>query len=168
MGRGIAYQYDHFMLFEESNFIMYPVDLNDEIIEGAEGEWDEDLFEDFLKEVAQTFSTSAEKRKHYEWVDRESYIFAETDRLKIGIDSGGGSPCIFVIPKSYYLFGDYRKEKHYVIDRDVIKAFNKLIDSYGKDNLGQSCMFRYPSSAWTSYGLTGYRANRIYEERKVG
>lgn len=165
MGRGIAYQYHHFMLFDEQKFFQYPEDDDGNAIEGTEGEWDDYSFNEFKKEIAQAFGTTAEKSRFYEWIDREAYIFAETDRLKIGIDGGGGGPCLFVIPKTYHPFGDYWKgEKEYVVDREVIRAFNKLIDSWGNNEQGFSTMFRYPSSAWTSYALTGYR--RDYSKRK--
>jgi hypothetical protein len=169
MGRGIAYGYDHFMLFEENCFFSYPYDAEtDQEDTSAEPIWCDDSYADFKERIAEAFGTTVDDRKHWEWVSNEACVFTDTERLKIGIDSSGGSPCLFVIPKTYYLFGDHWKgEKDYVIDREVIKAFNKLIDMYSKNTLGQSNMFRYPSSAWTSYGLTGYRRDELKRKKKV-
>jgi hypothetical protein len=165
MGRGSSYPHNHFMLFDNDSddFMRYP-ELEDEHGNGT-GEYnytgepifDEMLYEDFKCEVAVAFGTEKESRP-IRWLDPEMHIFAETDRLKIGVDWSGGLPCIFALPKNYVPWNSYDScnEKEYNIDRDVEKAFSKLIKIYnGKGKrLFKNPLFRYPTSGYTSSPYT--------------
>ena len=75
MGRGSMYQYEHFMLIDDEMFYM------------DNGEWDTMAYMDFLDEVSKAFK--ADKLNEMMYVNKEAYVFAETDRLEIGIDNGG-------------------------------------------------------------------------------
>lgn len=154
MGRGILYSYDHFMLFNEEEFMMYPPKLDENGYETDEvdynlGEWDEFAFEDFKATAAQCFNADMINEKY---VSREAYYFAENDRLYIGVDFSGGSPCIFVEPKEYCVWNSSSTYKRYNITRDAVKGFNKLIKYYG------TSFFRLPSSSWTSCSIQKYIA----------
>lgn len=150
MGRGIAYSYQYFMLFDYDHkyFKLQPEDVS-EVSDGLsdDGEFFEGYLDDFLHDIAGAFGTELEQ--HPSWIGREARIIAETDRLQVGIDSSGGLPCIFVQPKTYVPWNstDPFNEKDYNIRRDVTKAFTALIKLYSGQ---KDPMFRYPTSAWTS------------------
>lgn len=144
MGRGSAYQHKYHMLIDDDEFFFLP--------EGEkESEFDEEAWGDFLAEIVVAFN--AWELSNEKWLDREKRIYAETDRLSIGIDSSGGSPCVFVEPKTYtrQVWGD---EFEYKIWREVERGFNKLLALYPG-------IFRYWTTAWTSEPYTKpYKAER--------
>jgi hypothetical protein len=146
MGRGIAYRYQHFMLFDNSMFSM------DET-------YAEDMFEEFKENILEAFQLDTKwdklegKNTHVylngDW-QREAYYIAGDDHLRVGIDTGGDGPCLFVEARKYNhnLSGE---EKEYLIRNRVKKAFNKLI----KGN--PAGFFSYPTSAWTAQPLLEYK-----------
>lgn len=136
MGRGIGYNYDHFILYDDDMFNLYDGETKEFV------EWDEWAFEDFKRTINLCFN--AESCKKY---DGDKHFFGENDRLMIGIDSSGGLPCVFLEPK-WYSAGS--KEKEYNIDRDAKAGFNRLLKEY------PTADFRLPSSAWTSYRISKY------------
>lgn len=159
MGRGHAYRYDHFMLFDTDDF-SFCTQYSDELdkcqnctgyCEDGEFEFDDFAFLDFKNTVAKVFGF--EMLKSTEYAGRESYYFAEDHRMKLGIDSGGGTPCLFVEPKEYsYLAGrghNTLREGTYLIERTVREKFNKLCDEY-------PTLFSIPTSAWTSIHISRY------------
>lgn len=135
MGRGIAYQYKYHMLLDADD-----TNASD----------DPDSWDDFLYEVTSAFGAWKVRRK---WVDNHAYLFAETDRLSIGIDNGGGCACLFVLPKTYqHNFSN--EEVEYKIWREVEAGFNKLLNLY-------SGLFFYWTTAWTGSPYTSpYKAER--------
>jgi len=150
MGRGIAYPYDFFMLYEEDSFRTINEDESENIEDDIEVvhalvEWDDFAFEDFLKQAATALRADQMTRTEYK--GRESYYFAESNTVKVGIDHSGGGPCIFVTPKAYLRGND---EIDYSIKRQVNLGFNRLCKMYGPD------MFSLASSAWTSSPIKKY------------
>jgi hypothetical protein len=144
MGAGHAYGYDYFMLFSEDHFYFQAEDYDGNAV--GDPVFDEQMFDDFIRDIARAFKADVFSKK--EWTDRSAYHFAETNRLYLGIDAGGGTPCLFAVAKCW----EHPKsgaEKEYVIDRYVDKGFNKLI----KNAPG---FFRCATSAWTSSPLTKY------------
>jgi hypothetical protein len=133
MGRGSMYQYEHFMLIDD-----------EKVFYMDNGEWDTMAYMDFIDEVSKAFK--ADKLNEMTYVDREAYVFAETDRLEIGIDNGGGYPALFLLPKEYETSSG--RVKQYVINADAKRGFTKLIKMYPG-------VFRYPTSAWTSEPYRG-------------
>lgn len=170
MGRGIAYQWPFFMLYEENVFWEPNLselseeerdnlsddrydELKSESLSTGDGEWDEMSFEDFRGEVADLFKADIPTKKR--WIANETYIFAENDKLEIGIDHSGGGPCLFVKPKTYQLRnGD---EQEYSIAKVVNRAFNKLIKRY------RGMEWSVPTSAWTSVEIEQYGPMRNRE-----
>lgn len=135
MGRGIAYQYKYHLL----------LDADDVDAGGDPGYW-----KDFLYKVTSAFGACRARGK---WVGSHAYLFAETDRLSIGIDNGGDCSCLFVLPKTYqHNFSN--EEVEYKIWRDVETGFNKLFNLYPG-------LFFYWTTAWTSSPYTQpYKAER--------
>jgi hypothetical protein len=106
-------------------------------------ELDEFAFRDFKRDIVKAFGG---KNERYDKIpSRDAYYFGETDKLRIGIDSGGGSPCIFVTPKE-----NEETEEEFEIQDEVTKAFNSLISDYGGG------FFSAATSAWTSSPLYQY------------
>lgn len=135
MGRGIAYCYEFFMLVDDS------ADGVDE-----SGNWDDDLAriraDDFVQDALLCFGADKLDRVRPHQYYRDAYFIGETDKLRIGIDTGGGLPCIFVEP--------LYDEDNPKIDDLVREGFNKLIQLY------EPGKFRRPTSAWTSAPLETY------------
>ncbi len=165
MGRGSLYRYEHYMLFDSNEHFGYEAISchcceYQEVFYGynespnmcpncgkklnVSYEFDNFFYEDFKAHVA--LLTKADKIA--KWIDREAYIFAETEKMEIGIDTSGGLTALFVKPKTYF-HNFSEEEKEYTIHKIVKKAFNNLIKEY-KD------MFRSPTSAWTSEHITQY------------
>lgn len=135
MGRGIAYPYPHFMLYEADYFQLQFGDEND-----PQYEFDDSLFKDFINDIKTAFNAYDFNASN----GRESDYIAANDYLRIGIDSSGGGPCIFVEPK------EDEDENEYDIQEEVKAAFNKLIKQYHKG------FFSEATSAWTSRELEVY------------
>lgn len=152
MGRGSAYSYEHFMLYDDEEFMAYPYKVDNEgneieELDYSSGEWDDLAYDEFKEVSAKYFNADILHEK--QWVNNESYYFAENNRFYLGIDASGGFPCIFVQPKEYSLWNNPYTYKEYKINKEVVKGFNRLIKQY-------EGLFRYPSSAWTSYVLQQY------------
>jgi hypothetical protein len=58
----------------------------------------------------------------------EATLFGETNRLYIGVDGSGETPCIFLKPKVYT--GKGWEVVEYNIFRDAKKGFNRLVKMY--------------------------------------
>lgn len=133
MGRGIAYPYEHFIIIDEH-----------EIAEQCEG--DDLLFDEYIEEIKYSFC-AAFKCDLYTKMDysagRKAFYFAESDRLKLGIDISGALPCIFIEPLTYE--ASPYTEKEYKVSRDVERAFSK-IRQFWRGNP----VLRKAVSAWTS------------------
>jgi len=142
MGRGIAYQWPFFMLYDEDIFQIFDDDEE-------EYEWDADAWKMFKEEVVSAFDGAISHSKNCS--TREAYYIGYTDKVNIGIDNSGGCPCIFVTPQEYEDENDdmaeYTPEE---IDAEVRKAFNSLIKTYGPN------FFSSATSAWTSVSLEKY------------
>lgn len=151
MGRGSMYNWPYFMLFDEDLFVFPACDPETgEVDESGPTEWDHEYFEYFKARAASAFK--ADRVDPERWIDRETYIFAETDRLELGIDWSGGMPCIFARPKTYEVLRFHGPkqvfvERDYQIDRVVQRAFNLLLSEFD---------FYFPSTPWTSYRLQRY------------
>lgn len=143
MGRGIAYPHQYHVIVDE-----YKLLGDEEEYFIRREEWDM-----FLEEVIAAFGATEIDTK---WVDRESYLFAETDRFYIGCDGGGGGPCIYLKPKTYGDVPYYEEGKPYNLRLDAIRGFNKLIRMYGN-------ILYYWTTAWTGspYGPTRENPNKL-------
>lgn len=174
MGRGIAYQHPFFMLFDQNVFWSPYGDTEDmtpeqyeehksQSMSTGDGEWDEEAQSDFREEVAKALGAEVIAKR---WTDREAYIFAESDRLEVGIDNGGGGPCVFVQPKTYEVWrkidgkGGGYVEQEYSIARIVNRGFNKLCRQWKN-------MWSVPTSAWTSMEIEQYSPLRERKARAV-
>lgn len=158
MGAGIAYQYKWWVLVDE-DALWSPDDLEDEdkalYAEHPEAFYDNrrDAWEDFKDHAAYCFGATRIKDNWQVCSDRDAWAFAETDRLYLCINNGGGAPCLFLQPKTwqqwrvdpYYSEGSW-EDVAYNLNADAKRGFNKLIKSYRGCN-----PIRMATSAWTSF-----------------
>lgn len=141
MGRGIAYQYDHHIIVDFYELTQQMDDDDTKPLDSEDYDQDrvDDDWEHFKQQVADAFGASNDIEIYKE---NEVYLYAETDRLYIGVDRSGadGSPCIFLEAKMWTTtritreggFTYYHDTEHeYKIDRDAERGFNRLIKSYG-------------------------------------
>lgn len=154
MGLGSLYPYSYKMLIDDDFFYQHhepEVSEEDEesVTDSEVYIFDEDAWEMFKDDIMSAFD--AYHPSGNKWIDRDVQVIAETDRAKICIDSGGGSPCLFLKPKTYTPPGNAspfgywveKDEKEYILTRDAKKGFNRLIKQYPG-------VFRYATTAWTS------------------
>lgn len=142
MGRGVAYPYEYFMLYDDQFFVFQPENEGKPV---GDPEWDEDDYGEFKREIAEAFGAWMLGRP--DWQGNETNIFAETSRLRIGIDSSGGGPCLFVVPRCYeHTFT--REEIPYVIDREVVRGFNRMVNTYPN-------LWSRATGPWTSENIEG-------------
>ncbi len=160
MGRGIAYKYEHFLLYDDSEFILSCggiencVRVEDKDIEKCDGEcygeFDEQGFRYFKEEILKAFDASpVSKDSYHNFGLRDSYIFGETTYSLIGIAYSGDSPCIFSVSRlSEDEYEESEEEEAFEIieghQAETTEAFRKIIIG---DYAG---MYRVATSAWTS------------------
>ncbi len=156
MGRGIAYQYPHHVLVDYYELTQQMAD--DDVTPLEPEDFDQDRITDdrewFKQEVADAFGA-------FNDIDisdgREAHLFAETDRLYIGVDHSGadGAPCIYLKAKTWEttrwstdgMFRYYNTTEHdYNINRDAERGFNRLIKDFG--NLIEYWTSGYTASAY--------------------
>ena len=134
MGRGSAYPYQFFMLFDD-------VDDDPEI---GDTTWEQ--IESFLRQWAPGWAVTGRQRTLTP--HRDIYTVLDCPKMWVGLDGSGGLPCVVAIPK------DWENRQNgtdglYNITRDVTRLFNRLIQSTAID-------YRKPSTAWTSYSIRKY------------
>lgn len=140
MGRGIAYRHAHFMLIDETE-------------DGrTESGWDNDLAQQAAEDLMADAARDFEAEKFDEVVThperRDAFFFAGTEKLRLGIDTSGDTPCIFAEALGWS--DSEGRGGSYPIDDEVRIGFNKLILRYGPEK------FSRPTSAWTSTRLARY------------
>lgn len=140
MGRGVAYPHSHHVIVD---YYALTEQLDDNGNDVEPDEYDQDQSADdwnhFKEQVMLCFGAW---EIYHKSEGRERYLFAETDRLYIGIDYSGAdsAPCIYLKPKTWettrtkrngmWMYYDVT-EHEYNINRDAERGFNKLIKLYG-------------------------------------
>lgn len=150
MGRGSDYSgtHEYYLLIDDTYPSFYSEAESDEL-----REFDPWLWENFLNLAAECFDA-------YRWdvpvqdyfpYHRDIYLFADTDRLVLGINFSGGLPALFVHPKTYTHISGVEKE--YLIRKYVIQGFNALIKALDSNEI-----LRHSSGSWMSYPASKYPA----------
>lgn len=141
MGAGSYYSYRYFMLIDDNHPEFYDGD-----------EWVDVYFQDFKETLCSEIGAEYSDRSSA-YMGNEAYAIFETENVLYGIDTSGGLPCLFALPKA--LDDDYEErsdeEIYDSVYEEVRESFNKFIELYQD-------VFRYPTSAWTSepYGNGKY------------
>jgi len=141
------------MVFDETKLVDWQDEEGKEILPD-QLEWDEawDAFEEYV--VREIFK--AERitgRAQWRNTDRDERRIGETDRFYIGINSGGGAPCLYLESKTWGRYhcencgpddSGWYEDVPYVLNQDAKKFFNRLIRAYPDG------FFSFPTTAWTS------------------
>lgn len=147
MPRGIGYGYDDYMLVRPEIEVEADRGDDEDVDDALSYEYD-DWWANFKAEVRDIFKADTIS----EWTAREAHLFAETDRMKIGIDSGGDCPCIFIQPKEFFPFGDENRDpEQYAVKKIVTRGFNRLLKSHAEGTFGVSLSWLH-GKVITKYG----------------
>ena len=125
MGAGVAYPYDYFMLMDEDETV---------------------AVRSLIEAWAPNWVARGEERVA---ASRTAFTILSAPRFWVGIDYGGGTPCVYAMAKQCEMLN-----RPYVIKTEIGVLFNHLIRR-------SLVKFSVATSAWTSKFITRYEPNNL-------